>query len=229
MSEPLSSRWVAKECREVRHPAGFAIPARITAWRTRRCRANSWKWCRRRRCGRQSPRRRQRRAVFAAIPSVRAIAFTAPASFLIEVVRVDSLHVVHPRRGHTDLEVDHKLGESPAINQYNLRLDVLDVGASVTREHARCDEDPLPCTLAVQCPDELLDLRTAHAALPLLRLKIHNIEPEAVLADDTVDPFIARLPDRLPGVRSGAAIAHLQQQLDREAFKDLRCAGLDHC
>src|SRR3989304_3792881 len=51
----------------------------------------------------------------------------ADRSSLLEVVRVDSLHVVCASGGHTHLEVDHELSEALALDQDPLRVDVLDV------------------------------------------------------------------------------------------------------
>ena len=81
----------------------------------------------------------------------------------------------------------------------------------------------------MQCTDKLLDLRTSYGALPPLGLKVHDVEPEAVLANDAVDSFITGLPDGLTRVAAGAPVTHLEQQLDDEALEKLRCASLDPC
>jgi len=47
MSAPDSSRWVAKQCRSVWQPTGFAISVLRAAYRTARCRAVSCRWWRR--------------------------------------------------------------------------------------------------------------------------------------------------------------------------------------
>src|SRR4030095_4568764 len=49
-------------------------------------------------------------------------------SCLLEVVGIDSLYLICPRRGDTNLEVDHKLSKALPIYQDDLWVDMLDVG-----------------------------------------------------------------------------------------------------
>src|SRR5438093_10327658 len=73
--------------------------------------------------------------------------------------------------------------------------------------------------------DKFLNLGASHRSVPFLGLEVHNVEPETVFADYTIDPLVARLADRLAGVLSGSAVTHLQEELHYQTFKELgrRC------
>src|SRR5258705_5339868 len=76
-------------------------------------------------------------------------------------------------------------------------------------------------------PDKSLDLRSPDRSVPFLGLKIHNIKSKTVFSDHAVNAFVTGPSDRLPYVLPRPSITHLQEQLDNEAFKELRGGGFD--
>jgi hypothetical protein len=74
------------------------------------------------------------------------------SSPFLEVVRIDTLHVVGTRGRETDLEIDHELSETPAINKDNLGFDVFDVSFGIGRKRAGCDDTPFLARLPWRAP-----------------------------------------------------------------------------
>ena len=74
---------------------------------------------------------------------------------------------------------------------------------------------------------QLLNLGPAHGALPPLRLQIDDVQAQAVLADNAIDPFIAALANGLAGVGAGAAVSHPQKQIHHEALEESGGGRLD--
>jgi len=70
--------------------------------------------------------------------------------------------------------------------------------------------------------DELLDLGPSDRAIPSLGLKVDDIQPQPVLANNAVDPLITRLPNGLPCVGAGAPVTHLKQQLNDQLLEEVR-------
>src|SRR2546422_4527082 len=79
----------------------------------------------------------------------------------------------------------------------------------------------------MECPDKSLDLRSADRSIPFLGLKVHNIKSKTVFADHAVDALVTGPADRLPCVLPRPSVTHLQEQLDNEAFKELRGRRFD--
>lgn len=78
----------------------------------------------------------------------------------------------------------------------------------------------------MECPDELLNLRSADCALPAFSLQIDHFQAKAVFGDDPVNSFIAGLPDCLT-IATGTAVPHLEKQLDDKLLKEPRGCSLD--
>src|SRR5688500_11154583 len=93
-------------------------------------------------------------------------------SRLAEVVGVHPLHLVGALQRYAHAVVDHEVGERLPVDQDHLVREPFGVLEGTIGELGGGDEDPLPGILTVQCPHELLYLRSAHCILPPLGLNI---------------------------------------------------------
>src|SRR5207244_9436402 len=89
------------------------------------------------------------------------------------------------------------------------------------------NEHALLSSLAMERPDEPLDLRSADRSVPFLGLQVDNIKSKTVFADHTIDALVAGPADGLACVPPRSSVAHLQEELDDEALKELRGRRLD--
>lgn len=56
------------------------------------------------------------------------------SSCLIEIVGIKALHMIGPRSIHAHIVIDHEFGQPAAVDQNNLRVEVLNVGSGLCRE-----------------------------------------------------------------------------------------------
>lgn len=99
------------------------------------------------------------------------------------------------RGRYADIEVNHEIGQSLAIDENHLRADARCVVDRIGRVDGRRDEQALLCALALEGPNKLLNLRPTYRTLPAFGLNENRVEAEAVLLDDSVDASIAGLPN----------------------------------
>lgn len=117
----------------------------------------------------------------------------------------------------------HELREPSTVDEHDAVGDLLNVGAGRSAEPAGGDEDAAIGLLAVQGPDECLDVRAAHrvvCGVPLC-LDVDAIQAEHVLAHDTVDAAVAGATPVLGGARP-APIAHCTEQGEDELLEEDR-------
>lgn len=115
--------------------------------------------------------------------------------------------------------LDHQVGEAGAVDEDDFLVYGLCVIVSVLHEIAGRDEDTFVGLLTSKRSDEALDLFSPDVALPAFGLHIDHIQPEAVLVDHAVDPFVVRLLGDLGGFFARAAVAHCEKKIDHELFK----------
>ena len=58
-------------------------------------------------------------------------------------------------------------------------------------------------------------------------MEVDAVEAESVFIDDAVDPAVAAATDGAAGVLAGAAVAHLEEEFDDEAFEEIGRGDLD--
>jgi len=86
----------------------------------------------------------------------------------VEVVAVEAHQCDRFRRGDADAVVDHESGQLDAVYEDHARGHVVRIVAGAAGEGRGSDEDAFGRPLAVQRPEEPLDLRTSDGAAHFL-------------------------------------------------------------
>jgi hypothetical protein len=113
---------------------------------------------------------------------------------LLEEVLVDPLQHKSFVILCTDVVLNEKACQHEAIDQDHAGVDLVRVAERIWTEATRRDEDPSVRLGTMQGADESLDVWAPYSALGgiPLRLNVDPVEPELVLLDDAVEPFVAR-------------------------------------
>src|SRR5262245_34735159 len=85
------------------------------------------------------------------------------------------------------------------------------------------NKDPLGCAHAHQASDKFLNIRPTNNRVRIsFGLHVNTIQAEPILVDDAVHTAIARAAKLRGGVGARSAVAHLDQQIDDQPFKERR-------
>ena len=95
-----------------------------------------------------------------------------PPSQLLEVVAIDLGDLQRSVR-HPDAMFDHESRQARAVDQDDAVRHLVRVVPRFSGERARCNEHALLCSPASECPKEALNLGSAYAVLPTLRLDVN--------------------------------------------------------
>jgi len=92
---------------------------------------------------------------------------------------------------------DHQPRQLRPIDQDDPRVNALGILLRVGAEGGGGDENPLPRSLALESPRELLNVGSPDCPLPPFGLEVDRIEAETILLDDAVDTLLSRSPEGL--------------------------------
>ena len=112
------------------------------------------------------------------------------ASVLLKIIGINPLQRDGSRCRHTDIVLDHQIGEAGPVNQDYLLRDQMRVFRRRGRKIARRDKDSLIRLLAGESTDETLNLLSTDGVLPSLRLDVNHIETKSIFVNDAVNSLV---------------------------------------
>ena len=148
--------------------------------------------------------------------------FVARASDFLEVIAVHPFDLVGNGAGNTDVVLDHQLGQAFPVNRDDALGKVLHKISRVSCEVAGGDEDTLGCMLPRQRTHKTLYIGTTDRVLPALSLNVKPIQPQPVLVDQPVDPFVILFLCDRRGFLARSSVSHGQQEIDDKLLELVR-------
>jgi len=141
----------------------------------------------------------------------------------VEIVQVDPLDLDGPGDPNADIEADHQPRQLGPVDEHEPeRAGLAGRRQRLPGKRRGGDQDALLRPLPDQRAYERLHGLAADrvAGLVALRLQVHAVEAELVLADHAVDATVPGAAEMLAGVGARAAVAHGQQQVDDEPLEE---------